>query len=139
MPVSNHGISKARTTRNRTRRPVCRRHYLEFLEQRQLLSTSPIAPPVQTYYLPVPAAQVYQALSTIHTGPKPAVSTYTSISVSQDRTHIYYDQWENGFVSDIANPTAAETYNSVTNPAGVQIWGDGDPSNGFAPGYASDI
>ena len=43
------------------------------------------------------------------------------VRTRRDGTRIYYEQWENGFVSDIANPAASEVYNSATNPAGVQI------------------
>jgi uncharacterized repeat protein (TIGR01451 family) len=101
---------------------------------------APNPPPVQTFFLPFPAASVLQSLQTLHpAGPVSPVSTYASIAMPAEGTYIYYDQWENGFVNDISNPTVAEVYNSITNPGGVQIWGDGDVSNGAAPGYPTDV
>ncbi|MCB9138801.1 MAG: DUF11 domain-containing protein [Caldilineaceae bacterium] len=64
------------------------------------------------------------------------MQTYLSLSVAADNTVIYYDQHENGYEVDIANP--ADLW-SASNPGGTQIWGDGDPSNGSAPGFASDV
>ena len=51
--------------------------------------------------------------------------TYFSIAVAVTGTYVYYDQWEDGYAGDIANPTGAEIY-SATNLDGVQIWGNGD-------------
>ena len=124
--------------RKRARR--VRRLQLEQLETRRLLSGNP--PPVETNFLPFPAADVLKALETIQPPsttktPVSPVSTYTAITVAGDGARIYYDQWENGYVADIANPTPAETY-SATNLAGVQIWGDGDASNGIPPYFAND-
>lgn len=48
----------------------------------------------------------------------------------------YYDQWENGYDPDIANPS---NLYSAENPGGTQIWGDGDPANGAPPGFPEDI
>ncbi|MCY2987061.1 MAG: hypothetical protein NTY19_04235, partial [Planctomycetota bacterium] len=104
-------------------------------------------PVVQTFYLPFPAADVLTALKSIQTNstappppPISPISTFTSIAITQNRTYIYYDHWENGFVNDIAEPTEKETYD-INNPdklAGVQIWGDGDLTNGVAPGHPTD-
>jgi uncharacterized repeat protein (TIGR01451 family) len=136
MPTSPATSSKRnRVARQRVTRQGGSRQYFEFLEQRQMLSVVP----VQTFYLPVPAADVATALKTIHSDAKTPISTFTSISVAKDNTQIFYDQWENGFVRDIANPAADEIYDAATNPAGVQIWGDGDPSNGAAPGFPGDV
>jgi uncharacterized repeat protein (TIGR01451 family) len=104
----------------------------------------PNPPPVQLYYVPEPEDQLLQALQSIETGgpstaPSSPVTNYISIAISGSGTIIYYDQGENGYVNDIANPTAAEIYNAATNPGGVQIWGNGIASDGVAPGYASDL
>ncbi|MCL2503953.1 MAG: hypothetical protein FWE94_05015 [Coriobacteriia bacterium] len=97
--------------------------------------------PVQEYYVPFPEDQLLEGLRIIESGgiawtPVDPVTNYISISVPLDGTIIYYDHWENGYESDIANP--ADVF-SVTNPGGTQIWGDGDPSNGSAPGVPGDI
>jgi hypothetical protein len=56
--------------------------------------------------------------------------------MSRDGTLIYYDQWENGYDSNITNPT---NIYSIGNPGGTQIWGDGIDENGAAPGITGDI
>ena len=97
-------------------------------------------PPVQTFYLPIPEEDLLQTLTSIHGGaswtlPAEPIESYNSIVVFVDGTVIYYDQWENGYEQDIANPN--HLY-SAANPTGTQIWGDGDPSNGYPPGYPHD-
>ena len=39
---------------------------------------------------------------------------------------IYYDQWEDGYETDLSNPTQPTT----------QIWGDGNDAHGIPPGFA---
>ena len=97
-------------------------------------------PPVQTYYLPIPEEDLLQTLTSIHGGaswtlPAEPIESYNSIVVFVDGTVIYYDQWEDGYEQDIANPN--HIY-SASNPTGTQIWGDGDPSNGAPPDYPHD-
>ncbi len=100
--------------------------------------------PVQTFYLPFPEDAVLQVLRKINTYyssssqyyPQNPMHTYISIAVFAPGTLIYYDHWENGFDHDIANPL---NLYSPTNPGGTQIWGDGDPTNGYPPGYPGDI
>ena len=94
--------------------------------------------PAQIYFLSLPADDTLDVLEAVYSGAASPVTSYTSIAVGVDGTMIYYDQWENGYVVDIANPTPAETY-SGGNPGGVQIWGDGILTNGVAPGYADDL
>ena len=47
---------------------------------------------------------------------------------------MYYDQWENGYDPNLSNP--ADVYDASTNPAGVQIWGNGLAADGCAPNIA---
>ncbi|MBY0280140.1 hypothetical protein K2Z84_32810 [Candidatus Binatia bacterium] len=98
--------------------------------------------PVQLFYVPFPEDQLLQGLQAIESGgsgstPTNPVTTYVSIAVVADGTVLYYDQWENGYDADIANP--ANLYASPGNLGGTQIWGDGDASNGAAPGVAGDV
>ncbi len=93
-------------------------------------------PPAQTFYLPIPEDNLLTALNVISSVPRDPVQIYISLAVFVDGTFIYFDQWENGYDRDIANPN--NLYSS-TNLGGTQIWGDGDPSNGFPPGYPSDV
>ncbi|MCM8639008.1 MAG: DUF11 domain-containing protein, partial [Candidatus Accumulibacter sp.] len=96
--------------------------------------------PTQVFYVPFPEDQLLAGLQAIESGsgstnPTNPVQTYISIAASANNTIIYYDQWENGYDVDIANPN--DLYSAI-NPGGTQIWGDGDISNGAAPGVASN-
>lgn len=98
------------------------------------------AVPVQFFYIPIPEDQLFQVLTTVQAGQGTPVSnpmqTYISVAALASNTVIYYDQWENGFDPDIANPL---NLYSNSNPGGTQIWGDGNPANGAPPGIPSDI
>ncbi len=110
---------------------------LTFLFSQVLLATNP--PPIQTFYVPLPEDQVFDALTAIFPGQDACnrdapevqnpINTYLSIAAIADSTIIYYDHWEDGFEVDISNPTQITT----------QIWGDGDPSNGSPPDFPGDI
>ena len=96
--------------------------------------------PVQLFYVPFPEDQLLQGLQAIELGgsgvaPTNPVTTLFSIAAVADGTIVYYDQWENGYDSDISNPT---NLYSGGNPGGTQIWGDGDPANGAPPGIPGD-
>ena len=98
--------------------------------------------PAQLFYVPFPEDQLLQGLQAIDAGnssadPTNPVTTYISIAAVADGTIIYYDQWENGYDADIANP--ANLYSSPGNTGGTQIWGDGNPANGAPPGIGSDL
>src|ERR1017187_396691 len=81
---------------------------------------------VQEFYLPMPEAQVYQANSAIISGTGSTIASTFSIVVTGDGTVIYYDQWEDGYETDLSNPTQPTT----------QIWGDGNDAHGIPPGFA---
>ncbi len=90
--------------------------------------------PVQFFYVPKPEDQLLLALQTIENGgpsanPINPVQTYVSIAATAGGTIIYYDQWEDGYETNIANPTQSTT----------QIWGDGVLTNGVAPGTNNDL
>ena len=101
--------------------------------------------PIQVFYTPLPEEHAYDALRSIwgdyKTGtskfgaPSSPMESYVSIAIFLDNTVIYYDQWEDGYERDIANPN--HPY-SASEPFGTQIWGDGDPSNGYPPGFPTD-
>jgi hypothetical protein len=89
-------------------------------------------PPAQIFYITLPEADALTVLSAIHPDAVPPTYTYFSIAVGFDNTYVYYDQWEDGYAADIANPTSGEIYSS-TNLDGVQIWGNGLAADGCAP------
>jgi hypothetical protein len=95
-------------------------------------------PPVQLFYVPFPEDQLLQGLRGINAAnPTNPVTTYIALSVVANGTIVYYDQWENGYDADIANP--ANLHSSPGNTGGTQIWGDGNPANGAPPGLPGDI
>ena len=96
-------------------------------------AADPNPAPVQLFYVTLPETDGLAALDAINTAASTPVYTYFSIAVGVSGSYVYYDQWENGYAGDIANPTSAEIYNSATNPAGVQIWGNGKAADGCAP------
>ncbi len=90
-------------------------------------------PIVQTFYIPIPEDQIRTWEVGIATGgPSPITDTtvndVVSITATMDNTIIYYDQWEDGYETDITSPKQSTT----------QIWGDGDISNGAPPGCSSN-
>ena len=80
---------------------------------------------VQEFYLPMPEAQIYQANNAIISGAGSTIASTFSIVVTGDGTVIYYDQWEDGYETNLANPTQPTT----------QIWGDGNDAHGIPPGF----
>jgi hypothetical protein len=95
-------------------------------------------PPVQTFFIPLPEQQTRTSLASIDSRNRTGtvIDSVISIVATGDGTVIYFDQWEDGYELDIANPSQATT----------QIWGDGNSSNGDAssasicgPACAGDI
>jgi hypothetical protein len=86
--------------------------------------------PVQTFYVTLPEADALTVLSGINAAAVSPVTTYFSVAIGVGGTRVYYDQWENGYDSDIANPT--NVY-SAGNPGGTQIWGNSLAADGCAP------
>lgn len=87
----------------------------------------------KTYYLPFPEEPnlLLKALRSAAGGSPNTdiVRNVLSIKVNYPKTVIVYDHWEDGYETDITNPQQSTT----------EIWGDGDRSNGVAPGYPNDI
>lgn len=83
-----------------------------------------------TFFVPIPENEAIDFLKDI--SPSGANSdptnVYIGISVASDAI-VIYDHWEDGFESDIKSPSQSST----------QIWGDGDLTNGIAPGFPTDI
>ena len=86
--------------------------------------------PVQTFYVTLPEADALTVLRAINTAAVSPVTTYFSIAIGVTGTYVYYDQWENGYDSDMANPTNGYT---SANPGGTQTWGNGNCADGFPP------
>ncbi len=88
--------------------------------------------PTQVFFLPMPEDMVLASFKKIATTATPAAPMHsvTGISITSDQTVIYYDQWENGYEPDLANPVNIWT---SSNPGGTQIWGDQNAANGCPP------
>ena len=60
--------------------------------------------------------------------PADPTQTYVSLAILDSGTVIYYDHWEDTYERDVQNQLQATS----------EIWGDGDPTNGFPPGFPTD-
>ena len=116
---------------------------------------------LETYYIPWPEDQLWQAMNTIFYPGRPvtdvpgdtAASTtpgtnaycydysdfssnprmpmigYSSVTIAEAGTIIYYDHWEDDYELAITLPTQPTT----------EVWGDGVLTNGRAPADADDV
>ncbi|OYV06490.1 MAG: hypothetical protein CFE26_06030, partial [Verrucomicrobiales bacterium VVV1] len=87
---------------------------------------------VQTFFIPFPEADFQTSLKAINVTGTPvgnSMKTIISMVVPTAGTVVRYDQWEDGYEADLNAPVQSTT----------QIWGDGNLSNGVAPGYPSDL
>ncbi len=83
------------------------------------------------YYLPFPENDARMALdsSTNINFPSNNIRTVISLKMPYPNMVIVWDHWEDGYEANPLNPTSPTT----------QVWGDGNPYNGIAPGYSNDI
>jgi hypothetical protein len=84
-----------------------------------------------TYFIPYPENEAFDVLlaSSNQSMPSNSLRTIISIKVPYPGMTIVWDHWEDGYEANALNPTQSTT----------QVWGDGNPYNGIAPGYPSDI
>lgn len=87
-----------------------------------------------TFYVPYPADTFDDQLETGAAPPPPIytnedIETIVSLVAARNDTIIYYDHWEDGYEPILTSPTQPTT----------EIWGDGDLTNGVAPGIPADI
>ena len=68
-------------------------------------------------------------LHRIHRMPSNTIETVISIKIPYPGMRIVWDEWEDGYEANSLNPTQSTT----------KVWGDGDPYNGIAPGFPTDI
>lgn len=84
-----------------------------------------------TYYIPYPESQSFTALE--HSGspgnPSNNIRTVISVKIPYPGMIVVWDEWEDGYEASSLNPVQATT----------KVWGDGNPFNGIAPGYPSDM
>ena len=90
--------------------------------------------PAHEFFVPLTEQGIYDANEIIlNEGAFGNVDTdvlsTVGITANRDGTVIYFDHHEDGFEADINVPVQATT----------EIWGDGDASNGIAPGFTVDV
>ncbi|MGD1714705.1 hypothetical protein [Dapis sp. BLCC M172] len=86
--------------------------------------------PVQSYYVPLPEDDLFETFDTINNNADGDINNVISVAVAADNTIVYYDHWEDGY-----DPNPNDTDNKQ---ASTEIWGDGDVSNGAAPGVSTN-
>ena len=84
-----------------------------------------------TYFIPYPEQDAWTALQASSSTALPSgnIRSIISLTMPYPGMTIVWDEWEDGYEINALNPTQATT----------KVWGDGNPYNGIAPGYASDI
>jgi uncharacterized repeat protein (TIGR01451 family) len=91
-------------------------------------------PPTQVFYVPFPENDQLAGYLGVTTGSSSAqasdpLAVFVNFSASADDTVIYYDHWEDGYESDITRPKQSTT----------QVFGNGNPADGYPPGNAGDL
>ena len=75
---------------------------------------------IQTFFIPLPEEDLlFQSFDLIKRRADAPIRTLISIAIAADNTMIFYDHWEDGYVT-------------------TEIWGDGDVSNGAPPGVTTN-
>lgn len=94
-----------------------------------LCSSSASAGLAQTFFVPLPEDQLRSSFQALYSSVGSTIDSSISIAPIQGDLVIYYDQWEDGYESDLEAPAQATT----------QIWGDNNAANGIPPGFATDV
>ena len=97
---------------------------------------------VEEYFIPFDEDDILSASQRAYTDGAPAncnagttrdplspIRSFTSFVVGEDSTVIVFDHWEDGYEA-IAN---------VKTQSSTEIWGDGNTTNGTAPGHPTDL
>ena len=84
-------------------------------------------PPVLFAYVPLPTDDYQTALNTVNSAAGSTMQERIGITIAAAGSIMYYDHWEDGYESDIANPTQSSS----------EIWGDGNTANGDAGDYCA--
>jgi uncharacterized repeat protein (TIGR01451 family) len=130
QPISGPAIHVTRTTRLASAQRTRTRAVLGVVLGALLLDglSARATTMVQDFYLPIPESQLALVDTALVSGTYSTIYSITPIVVTGDGTVVHYDQWEDGYETDLANPTQSST----------KVWGDGNDANGIAPGFAHD-
>ena len=81
--------------------------------------------PIQTYYVPLPEADLiedFDAINDSAVNANGAIQSLIALAVAAPGTVIWYDHWEDGYDVDYTSLPAGST---------THVWGDGDLTNDF--------
>ena len=106
-----------------------------FIENANCLNTNPDCFPIPLktaacYFIPITEQEgytIFQSITPNRVGDP--IKNFITMGTVQNGTIIFYDHYEDGYETDPFVKTQAST----------EIWGDGDLSNGIAPGTSNDI
>mmetsp|Transcript_6440 Transcript_6440/g.10674 ORF Transcript_6440/g.10674 Transcript_6440/m.10674 type:complete len:1370 (-) Transcript_6440:167-4276(-) len=87
---------------------------------------------VQTYFVPLPEDALFETFKIIDPETNGVINNLISIAIAANDTKIYYDhhedKYDDGFILNVAGKQES-----------TEIWGDGNPGNGYPPGYPDDL
>jgi|GEM_PF-1117737 len=111
--------------------PLCATAQVFFTINPSLIDPCGDATKSHTYFLPFSETEARMALDSSTTTALASnnIRTVISLKVPYPGMIIVWDHWEDGYEANPLNPTQSTTL----------VWGDGNPYNGIAPGYANDI
>lgn len=159
-------MSFASFTAARAQAPTDEQIFLPFVGQAESLEGIPIAPRgalggptplvagiAEEYYIPLAEPDLLRSFAAINIAADPpgatpaqrSVQTVVSIAIGASLI-IYYDQHEDGYETDISNPTdvfyqvgpGCPGPSSANNLDGTQIWGNNNICDGIPPSFAID-
>ncbi|MBK8608723.1 MAG: T9SS type A sorting domain-containing protein [Chitinophagaceae bacterium] len=110
---------------------ACATAYVFFTVNPLIVDPCSEATKTHTYYLPFgeDKARIALANSANVALPSNNIRTVISMKMPYPGMTIVWDHWEDGYEINPLDPLQSTT----------QVWGDGNPYNGIAPGYANDI
>ncbi|MEO6489458.1 MAG: Ig-like domain-containing protein, partial [Ferruginibacter sp.] len=110
---------------------LCATGFVYFTINPLLIDPCSDATKTHTYFIPYPEKDAYIALlaSSNTTMPSNNIRTVISLTMPYPGMTVVWDHWEDGYETNAWNATQTTTL----------VWGDGNPYNGIAPGYATDI
>ncbi len=111
--------------------PLCATAKVFFTVDPLIVDVCANASKAHTYYIPYPSDQSYIALKASGSPAIPStnIRTVISVKIPYPGMTLVWDEWEDGYEANPLNPTQSTT----------KVWGDGNPFNGIAPGYPSDV
>ena len=96
-------------------------HHLLTIDNKSVSVEAATPTIVQTYIVPLAEKDIQTALAKISSDTGTTIHTVISFTVTQVGTTIVYDNWEDGYETDLANPTQSTTRVWTNQAAGTVI------------------